>query len=215
MVQFDHVGDVSPALLIQLQPRERVMTQIDTVRYRDPSVVVDRVKYTYPNPMGGFPRTLRHYFETLDGPGTATVSTGVVGEIKIDSLMPGQMLFLHGSSLLAHEATMGYELATLAVYQLPNIVGTQYIPALKLTGPGAFAYQMHGNALTFHLKPGETVRTEPASLLGLTPGMGLRVQIFGGLPHFPSNHFFPLLDITGPGTVMVHSGRILYQPEGE
>jgi uncharacterized protein (AIM24 family) len=215
VARFDHVGDVAPALLVQLAPRERVMVQVDSVRYRDPGIAVDRVKYTYPNPTGRFPRTLWHYFETLDGPGTATVSTGEVGEIRLGTLPAGQSILLHGASLVAHESTMGFELATLASYLMPRSVLQSYLLAARLSGPGHFAYQTHGNALTFNLAAGEKVRTDPASLLSLTPGMKIEVRVFGGSPHFPPMHYFPLVDVTGPGTVLLHSGRVLYTPGAE
>jgi uncharacterized protein (AIM24 family) len=215
VAQFDHVGDVSPALLVQLAPKERVLVQVDSVRYRDPGVAVDRAKYTFPNPTGRFPRTLWHYFETLDGPGTATVSTGTVGEIRIGQLAAGESTFLHGAALIAHEGTMGFDLVTLATYQMPRAVVQSYLLATRLTGPGRFAFQMHGNALTFTLKPGEVIRTVPASLLMVSPGMPIRVQVVGGAPHFPPMHYFPLVDIAGPGTALVHSGRVFYEPGGE
>ncbi len=214
MPKFDHVGDVSPSLLLELAPRERVLVQVDSVRYRDPTIAVDRVKYTYPNPSGRIPRTLWHYFESLDGPGTATVSTGIVGEVRLGQLGPGQSVLLHGAALLAHEASMSFDLVALASYPMPRSLIAHYLMAARLTGPGSFAYQTHGNALTFALKPGETIRTDPASLLSLTPGMPLRVSVFGGSPHFPPLHYFPLVDVTGPGTVLVHSGRLLYAPGG-
>ncbi|MCI4351447.1 MAG: AIM24 family protein [Thermoplasmata archaeon] len=214
-MKFDHVGDVSPALLIQLAPKERVMILVDSVRYRDASIAIDRVKYTYPNPTGRFPGTLWHYFETLDGPGTATVSTGVVGEIRLGRLAAGESLLLHSGALIAHEATMTYDRVTLANYQLPRGVTSHFVTAARLTGPGQFAYQTHGNALTFTLKTGESVRTEPSALLSVTPGTTIRPVVFGGAPHFPPLHYFALLDIGGPGTAVVHSGRLIYQAGAE
>lgn len=205
---FDHTGEVAPSLLVQLAPRERVLVQVDSVRYRDPSVGIDRFRYTYPNPSGRIPRTLWHYFETLDGPGTATVSTGMVGEVRLGRLGPGETFLLHGASLLAHESTMGFDLVAIATYPMPRSAYLHYLNAARITGPGQFAYQTHGNALTFTLKPGETVRTDPHSLLSLTPGVTVKVTVFGGSPHFPPLHYFPLVDLTGPGTVMVHSGRV-------
>jgi uncharacterized protein (AIM24 family) len=214
-MKFDHVGDVSPALLLQLAAQERVMVLVDSVRYRDSSIAIDRVKYTYPNPTGRFPATLWHYFETLDGPGTATVSTGVVGEIRIGSLAAGESLFLHSGALVAHEATMRYDRITLTTYQLPRGVAAHYVTAARLTGPGQYAFQTHGNALTFALKPGETLRTEPSALLSVTPGTTIRPVVFGGAPHFPPLHYFALLDLGGPGTVLVHSGRLVYAAGAE
>jgi uncharacterized protein (AIM24 family) len=214
MAKFDHVGDVSPALLIQLGAKEQVMVLVDSVRYRDPGVVVGRVKYEYPNPTGRIPKVLWLYFETLEGPGTATVSTGIVGEIRIGTLQTGESLFLHSGALIAHESTVKYDRVPLSPYQLPRVPFTQYLTAARLTGPGSFAFQTHGNALTFNLKPGETVRTEMHALLSVTPGTGIKVSVYGGAPHFPPLHYFPLVDVTGPGTVLVHSGRFLIGPGG-
>ncbi|MHB8352666.1 MAG: AIM24 family protein, partial [Thermoplasmata archaeon] len=208
--------DVAPALLLQMADRERVLVLIDTVRYRDPTVHVDRVKLTFPNPAGRWPATLWRYFETLDGPGAATVSTGGVGEIRIRTLEVEEGFYLHGAALLAHEAAIRFRLVAFATYQMPNL-GWVCMEGTELTGPGTFAFQTMGNALTFQLKPGETVRCAPHAFLGMTPGVGVRVQIFGGSPGFPFNHYFPMVDLTGPGTVLIHSGEFVppsAAPEG-
>lgn len=207
MAAFDHVGDVAPALLVQLAPRERVLVPIDQVRYRDPTVGVDRVKYTFPNPTSfvGF-RSWR-YFEALDGPGTATVSTGLVGEIRLGRLAPGEPVFLHDAALLAHEATMSYRQVLLATYQLPNANQPFFVIAAELTGPGQYAVQCQGNVLSFALKPGEILRCHPDALLSMERSVQYRVQVFGGPPSFLTGHYFPLMDLAGPGTVLIHSGR--------
>ncbi|MCI4335512.1 MAG: AIM24 family protein [Thermoplasmata archaeon] len=210
-MKLDHVGDVSPALLIQLAAGERALVPVDQVRYRDPSVHVDRVKLSFPNPAGGWPLSLTRYFETLDGPGTATVSTGMVGEIRVMSLAAGESILLHHAALLAHLASMGLGIVSLAAYQLPGEQNQRYLEAVHLGGPGSFAIQTFGNALSFDLKPGEWLRAAPHALLALTPGMGFRLNVWGGMPQFPPNHFFPLLDIGGPGKVMVHSGEFVYE----
>ncbi len=216
MTRMDHVGDVAPALLLQMKDGERVLVLLDSVRYRDPSIRVDRVKLSFPNPTGQWPSRLSRYFETLDGPGAATVSSGGVGEIRVQTLAAGEGFFLHGESLLAHEAGIQFRLSALATFQMPN-QGWVCLEGTELTGPGTFAFQTLGNALTFRLGPGETVRCAPHAFLGMTPGVGVRVQIFGGSPGFPFHHFFPLVDLTGPGTVLVHSGEYVppsSAPEG-
>lgn len=207
MVSFDHVGDVAPALLVQLAPRERVLVPIDRVRYRDPTVGVDRVKYSYPNPTSAMGLSSWSYFEALDGPGTATVSLGVVGEIRLGRLEPGQPLFVHDAALLAHEATIQYRKVLLATYQLPNVNQPLFVTAAEILGPGQYAMQCHGNVLSFPLKPGEILRCHPDALVSLDHTVRYRVQVFGGPPSFPATHFFPLMDLAGPGNVLVHSGR--------
>ncbi|MCI4345985.1 MAG: AIM24 family protein [Thermoplasmata archaeon] len=210
-MKLDHVGDVSPALLLQLGPQERALVPVDHVRYRDPSVRVDRVKVTFPNPAGRWPPNLTRYFESLDGPGTATVSSGMVGEIRVMTLAAGQSILLHHAALLAHEAGMGFSLVVLSVYQLPGEQNPRYLECAQLTGPGTYAIQTFGNALTFELKAGEWLRTAPHALLAITQGVGVRLNVWGGMPNFPPSHFFPLLDIGGPGTVMVHSGEFIFE----
>jgi uncharacterized protein (AIM24 family) len=94
---------------------------------------------------------------------------------------------------------MRFDLVTLATYQMPRVIGLSYLLATRLTGPGRFAFQMHGNALTFNFQRGEVIRTVPASLLMVTPGMPLRVQVVGGTPHFPPMHYFPARRHRGTG----------------
>ncbi len=209
LVKLDHVGDVAPALLATLNTGEKVLVPIDQVRYRDPTVKVDRVTLTFPNPVPNPPmglKTLSLWFESLEGPGSATISAGKVGEFRIMTLGPGESYLLHHASLMAMESTVRLSEVILAAYNTMRSTYPAYFKAMHLQGPGRFAIQTRGNVLSFELRPGETVRAPPYSVVGLKPGVQVRAQVFGGPPAFPRLHYFPLVDLTGPGNVLLHSG---------
>ncbi len=213
-MKLDHVGDVAPALLAVLNTGEKVLVPIDQVRYREPTVKVDRVQLSFPNPVPNPPlglRSLSLYFESLEGPGTATVSPGRVGEFRISSLATGQAYLLHHASLMALETSVQVSEVILASYNSMRSTFPMYFKAVLLKGPGKFAIQARGNVLSFDLKPGETIRAPPHSVVGLSPGVGVRAQVFGGPPAFPRLHYFALVDLTGPGNVLLHSGLPVLQ----
>ncbi len=208
-MKLDHVGDVSPALLAVLNTGEKVLVPIGQVRYREPTIKVDRVQLSFPNPAPNPPlgmRTLYLWFESLEGPGTATVSPGRVGEFRITSLGPGDAYLLHHASLMAMETSVQLSEVILASYSNMRTSYPMYFKAVLLKGPGKYAIQARGNVLSFNLKPGETIRAPPYSVVGMSPGVGVRVQVFGGPPAFPRLHYFALVDMTGPGNVLLHSG---------
>lgn len=203
------MGDVAPALLAILNSGEKVLVPIDQVRYRDPTVKVDRVTLTFPNPVPNPPlglKTLSAWFESLEGPGSATISPGRVGEFRIMNLGPGEGYLIHHASLMALEVTVRLSEVILATYNSMRSTYPSYFKAMLLQGPGKFAVQTRGNVLSFNLKPSETIRAPPHSVVGLKPGVQVRAQVFGGPPAFPRLHYFALVDLTGPGEVLLHSG---------
>ncbi|MCI4370908.1 MAG: AIM24 family protein, partial [Thermoplasmata archaeon] len=82
-----------------------------------------------------------------------------------------------------------------------------YLFADEMTGPGTIVFQSYGNILSFQLQPGERMRTNVAALLAAANTVSVRVDWLaspsmastGGVP-------LPVLDLTGPGRVLVHSG---------
>jgi uncharacterized protein (AIM24 family) len=207
MVKLDHVGDVAPALLAVMGPGEKILVPIDQVRYRDPGVKVDRVQLTFPNPYKQLGmKNISLYFESLEGPGSATISAGRVGEFRVIPIAEGKTVFLHEASLMAMEASVTVSKKILATYQMPRTMYPYGFSVLRFDGPGKIAIQSRGNVLSFTLKPGETVRAPLHSVVVIQPGVKVHVQVYGGAPAFPPLHYFPLVDLTGPGTVMLHSG---------
>ena len=76
----------------------------------------------------------------------------------------------------------------------------------KLTGPGMIFAELDGDAVEYHLRPGETMRVEPGHValfeasvaFDVTMVKGIANQFFGGEGLF-------LATLTGPGRIWLHS----------
>ncbi|MDE1819871.1 MAG: AIM24 family protein [Euryarchaeota archaeon] len=208
-MKFDHLGDVAPVLLLDIAEDEGAIVPIGSVRYRDPSINVDRLKLVLPRPMPGEIGNISEYFEVLEGPGTATVSTGRIGEVRVMELAPRQSLYLHSGAVLGRDARTDFRRVSVASYPLPHSVDLGYFVVAQITGPGLVAFQTQGNVLSFDIAPGERIRAPPHSVVAILPGIRMKVQVYGGPPDFPPLHYFSLVEFTGPGKVLLHSGRSL------
>lgn len=196
-MKFDHLGDVAPVLLVELAEGDKAVVPVGSVRYRDPSVGVDRLKLSLSNPFPGDFGPIWEYFEVLEGPGTATVSTGRIGEVRRLRLDPEESLRVHPGAILARDAT--------TEYQLVSLVNT--LTLAELAGPGLVALQTRGNVLSFALAKGEKLRAPPYSVVSVSSGTHAEMQAYVGGPNLSPSHYFSVIEFTGPGTVLLHSGR--------
>ncbi|MCL5984597.1 MAG: AIM24 family protein [Candidatus Thermoplasmatota archaeon] len=171
-----------------------------------------------------------YFFAEFEGPGHVTFSRDRSGDARILNLNPQQGLRVRSGHLVCFDESVRYYPMVLArwVTGAGDDQEVNYIFADELTGPGGIVFQSYGNILSFQLQPGETIRTSVHGLLALENTVTLNLNWLAGMPMnspfgggfqmnspfaggmqmggFQPNNAIPVLDLTGPGVVMVHSG---------
>ena len=230
-LRADTVGGITPAILLTLNSGEKVLSEHGILLYMEPSVKLQRrtqksLGVSRAHLMGMHARgdnEESYYFAEFQGPGHVTLSRDKGGDARIQQLNPQQGIRIKSGHLVAFDESVRYFPMVLArwVTQNGNEQEVHYIFADEMTGPGGLVFQGHGNVLSFQLRPGEMIRTTVHGLLAVENtvtvnlnwlvgmqmssvfgGMGMMGGLGGGAP----GNAQPVLDLIGPGIVMVNSG---------
>ncbi len=219
-MQADQVGEIAPSVLVTLPPGGKVLASHELMLYKEPSVKMQRrtlrslgVGVGKLISMGARSGQEEAYFlAEFEGPGHVSFSRDRGGEIRIQTLAPGETVRLKEGHLLCFDPTVHYDLEVLGRFYDPyartgnNQGGWIYLVADRLTGPGTVVYQSNGNVLSFPLKPGEALRTSMSSLLLTEPTVTLQGQLLGQGTTPIGQLALPVLNVYGPGKVLIHSG---------
>ena len=219
-MQADSVGGIAPAVLVTLAPKEKVLAAHGLMLYKETPVQVHRrtmkslgVSRTHLMGMHALGDSDEAYFfAEFEGPGHVSFSRDKGGEVRVLQLAPGQTIRLRDGHLICFQESVKYYPMVLAQYQSPYVDSNGnrpmvYLFADELTGPGTIVYQSYGNILSFTLQPGEAMRTSVGGLLAAANTVNLRIDWLAsagmtGTGPQPE----PVLGVTGPGLVLVHSG---------
>ena len=219
-MQAEQVGEIAPSVLVTLPPGGKVLASHELMLYKEPSVKMQRrtmrslgvslSKLMSTGAMGGQEES--YFLAEFEGPGHVSFSRDRGGEIRIHPLGPGETLRIRQGHVLCFDPTVHYDLEVLGRFYDPyartgnNQGGWIYLVADRLTGPGTVVYQSNGNVLSFPLKPGEALRTSMSSLLLTEPTVTLQGQLLGQGTTPIGQLALPVLNVYGPGKVLIHSG---------
>jgi len=215
-VKADTVGGITPAVLVQLRPGEKILAAHEIMLHMDGPVKIARktmkqlgVSRTHLMGMHALGDSEESYFfAEFEGPGNVTFSRDKGGEARVLELAQGQTVRLRAGHLICFDPTVRYYPMVLAkwVVRKGNEQENEYVFVDELTGPGTIVFQAHGNILSFTLQPGEAMRTSTEGLLLTTPTNPVQVNWLAANLAAQSGPTRPVLDVFGPGLVMVHSG---------
>ncbi len=215
-MKAETVGAITPAVLVELRAGEKILAAHEIMLHMDGPVKVARktmkqLGVSRTHLMGMHARgdaEENYFFAEFEGPGNVTFSRDKGGEVRVLQLPPGETIRLRSGHLICFDESVRYYPMVLAqwVVQRGNDQETEYLFADELTGPGTVVFQSYGNILSFTLKPGEMIRASPESLLLSAPTNGVQIDWLARPNFGPGTAFRPVLDVAGPGLVMVHSG---------
>ena len=217
-MKADTVGGITPAVLVQLRDKEKILAAHEIMLHMDGAVKIGRktmkqlgVSRTHLMGMHAMGDSEESYFfAEFEGPGNVTFSRDKGGEVRVVELAQGQVVRLRSGHLICFDESVKYYpmvLAKWTVQKSNNEQETEYVFADELTGPGTIVFQSFGNILSFTLNPGEALRTSTEGLLLTSQSNPVQVNwpqaAMGQVGAGPRR---PVLDIAGPGMIMVHSG---------
>ena len=216
-MQADTVGGITPAVLATLRPGEKILAAHGLMLYKEPSIKVGRRTMRQLGVSMGTYLSLHNrgdaeenfFFAEFEGPGHVAFSRDKGGEVRVLALSPGQTWHVREGHLICFDASVHYQPVVLVQWQVYDANGQPQNRALfadALTGPGTLVFQAYGNLLTFTLQPGETIRTSTEGFLAAETSVRVQLQMQFTAQLGRGNYQVPVLHLTGPGQVMVHSG---------
>lgn len=216
-MKADTVGGITPAVLVQLAPKEKVLAAHEVMLHMDGAVHIARKTMKQLGVSTSHLLSMRAmgdsdeglFFAEFEGPGNVTFSRDKGGEVRILQLQPNETVRLRAGHLICFDETVRYNPFLLArwVIQRGNEQETEHLFVDELTGPGTIVFQSYGNILTMTLQAGEGIRTSTDGLLLSSPSNAVQVGWQAASMGFGSGGGqTPILTVQGPGRVMVHSG---------
>lgn len=218
-MKTDTFGGNTPVVLVTLKGGEKILAAHDIMLYKEEPVQVHRRTVKSLGVSLGQLMSIRahgagsneeeYYFAEFEGPGNVTFSRDKSGEVRVLELAQGQTVRLKSGHLICFDESVKYYPMVLTRYYVwrGGKQETEYMIADELSGPGTIVFQSYGNILSFQLAPQERIRTSIDGLLMTANTVGLNVSWIGSSAvSFGGSLAIPVVDLWGPGQVMVHSG---------
>lgn len=207
-MQVDVKGEYIPIALTTLGPGEQIYCESGLMVYSDPTIgfgfkwltqggAVATLKRTL---VGGLPFQLHEY----TGPGYVAFSRFRPGETRVIELAAGKAVDVAEHSLLLATGTVQYD--TFYVQGTGRIGRMIGFWMDRLTGPGTFAFQGHGNILKFTLAAGEAMDIDHGALVMKDATVNVRAYnqpLGGGLVGHALS--FEALRVEGPGDIYLQT----------
>lgn len=207
-MQVEVKGDYIPIALTTLGPGEQIYCEGGLMVYSDPTIgfgyrwltqggVAATLKRTL---VGGLPFQLHEY----TGPGYVAFSRFRPGETRVIELPAGKAVDVAEHSLLLATSTIQYD--TFYVQGTGRIGRMIGFWMDRLTGPGTFAFQGHGNILKFTLAQGEAMDIDHGALVMKDASVHVRAYnqpLGGGLVGHALS--FEALRVEGPGEIFLQT----------
>ena len=144
-------------------------------------------------------------FSAEGGPGQVAFTTDFPGKILAFELDAGQSVLMHKHAFICAEKSVKLDIAFTKKLGAGLFGGAGFI-LQRLTGPGMVFAELDGDAIEYHLKPGEALRVEPGHVAMLEPAVGFDITMVRGITNIlAGGEGLFLATLGGPGRVWLHS----------
>ena len=208
-LRYHIMGTIQQTLAVDLMPGNVVFSDTGAMSWMTSSVTMDT---NVGGGLGGmFKRAVSGAsvfiidFGAEHGPGQVAFSTDFPGKILAFDLDHGQSVMMHKHAFLCAEKSVDLDIAFTRKLGAGLFGGNGFI-LQRLTGPGIVFAELDGDAIEYHLKPGETMRVEPGHVAMFESSVSFDTQMVKGLVNiFAGGEGVFLATLTGPGRIWLHS----------
>lgn len=208
-INYHILGTVQQTLAVDLQPGQQVYTDAGAMSWMTGSVSMNT------GSGGGLGGMLKRAasgatafiinFAASGEPGQAAFSTDFPGKILPVELDAGQSMVMHKHAFLCAEKSV-----TLDVFFTRKLgagfFGGEGFILQKLTGPGIAFGELDGDAVEYHLKPGEVMKVEPGHVAMFEATVAFDVEMIKGMTNILlGGEGVFLATLKGPGRIWLHS----------
>jgi uncharacterized protein (TIGR00266 family) len=208
-IKYHILGTVQQTLVVELQSNQTVYSDAGAMSWMTTSV---NMNTTSGGGLGGILKRAVSgatvfivNFTTTGEPGQASFTTDFPGKVIPIELDAGQSIVMHKHAFLCAEKS-----ATLDVFFTrklgTSMFGGEGFILQKLTGPGMVFCELDGDAVEYHLKPGEVMKVEPGHVAMFENTVGFDIQMIKGMTNILlGGEGLFLATLTGPGRIWLHS----------
>ena len=207
--KYHILGTVQQTLVVELQPNQAVYSDAGAMSWMTTSV---NMSTTSGGGLGGMLKRAVSgatvfivNFTATGEAGQACFSTDFPGKVIPVELDGGQSIVMHKHAFLCAEKSVTLDVFFSRKLGAGMFGGEGFI-LQKLTGPGMAFGELDGDAVEYHLKPGEVMKVEPGHVAMFESTVGFDVQMIKGMTNILlGGEGLFLATLTGPGRIWLHS----------
>lgn len=181
-MQYTIVGDSLPAVIIDLQPGETIISEVGGRTWcRGPILTETKggsLGKAFGRMLSGESLFMSHY--TAQGPAQIAFTSSFPGRIVARVLQPGESVICQKSAFLC--ATQGVELSVHLQRKLgAGFFGGEGFIMQKVTGPGLVFFELDGYCPEYYLAPGERMVCDTGVVALMDESCTMDVQMVQGM----------------------------------
>ena len=226
-MKYQIVGDTLPAVICQLEPGEKMITEGGGMSWMSPNMLMETTSNGGIGSMIGRmfsgEKAFQNVYTAQGGEGMIAFASCFPGSIRAFEIAPGQEMILQKSAFLAGE--VGIEMSVFFNKKLgTGFFGGEGFIMQRISGQGTVFAEFDGHVLEYELAPGQQIVVDTGHLAAMTASCQMDIRSVPGVKNmlFGGEGIFNTI-ITGPGRVWLQTMPISnvagvlrpYMPSGD
>ena len=226
-MKYQIVGDTLPAVICQLEPGEKMITEGGGMSWMSPNMLMETTSNGGIGSMIGRmfsgEKAFQNVYTAQGGEGMIAFASCFPGSIRAFEIAPGQEMILQKSAFLAGE--VGIEMSVFFNKKLgTGFFGGEGFIMQRISGQGTVFAEFDGHFVEYELAPGQEIVVDTGHLAAMTASCQMDIRSVPGVKNmlFGGEGIFNTI-ITGPGRVWLQTMPISnvagvlrpYMPSGD
>ena len=208
-MKYQIVGDTLPAVICQLEPGEKMITEGGGMSWMSPNMLMETTSNGGIGSMIGRmfsgEKAFQNVYTAQGGEGMIAFASCFPGSIRAFEIAPGQEMILQKSAFLAGE--VGIEMSVCINKKLgTGFFGGEGFIMQRISGQGTVFAEFDGHVVEYELAPGQEIVVDTGHLAAMTASCQMDIRSVPGVKNmlFGGEGIFNTI-ITGPGRVWLQS----------
>ena len=226
-MKYQIVGDTLPAVICQLEPGEKMITEGGGMSWMSPNMLMETTSNggigSVIGRMFSGEKAFQNVYTAQEGEGMIAFASCFPGSIRAFEIAPGQEMILQKSAFLAGE--VGIEMSVFFNKKLgTGFFGGEGFIMQRISGQGTVFTEFDGHVVEYELAPGQEIVVDTGHLAAMTASCQMDIRSVPGVKNmlFGGEGIFNTI-ITGPGRVWLQTMPISnvagvlrpYMPSGD
>lgn len=226
-MKYQIVGDTLPAVICQLEPGEKMITEGGGMSWMSPNMLMETTSNggigSVIGRMFSGEKAFQNVYTAQGGEGMIAFASCFPGSIRAFEIAPGQEMIFQKSAFLAGE--VGIEMSVFINKKLgTGFFGGEGFIMQKISGQGTVFAEFDGHVVEYELAPEQQIVVDTGHLAAMTASCDMDIRSVPGVKNmlFGGEGIFNTI-ITGPGRVWLQTMPISnvagvlrpYMPSGD
>ncbi len=208
-LKYQLLGTVQQTLSVQMQPGQVIFSDAGAMSWMTSSI---QMKTNTGGGLGGMFKRMASGasafiidFEAAGNSGQVAFTADFPGKILPFELAANQSLIMHKHAFMCAEKSVQLDMFFTRKLGVGFFGGEGFV-LQKLTGPGMVFGELDGDAVEYHLQPGEEMKVEPGYVAMFESTVSFDIEHIKGIANmFAGGEGVFLARMTGPGRIWLHS----------